>query len=366
MPDVNFFTRPVHEWQRRYEALRASFVERLPSKVVAERFGYSYGYVRLLRHLFTHGKVDFSEPVPEGKTQQRRAISAEYRANLRGWRERRLSAGEIAQLLSEEGVEVSVRTVERVLAEEGFPKLPRRTRLKVGLTVKGAEVPARTERVEVAILEGHTYESACGGVYLFAPFLDKLGFDEIVREARLPGSEAIPAKSYLLSFLALKLLGTERFAHVGDHSFDPGLGLFAGLNVLPKCTAMSSYSYSLGAAHIQRLQQAFIARAAKQGLYDGKIINLDFHSVPHFGEDSVLQKHWVGARGKGMKSALTLFTQDAESRLLLYTNADIKREEADDQVLRFLAFWKGIQRGVQPTLVFDSRFTAYSQVLRAK
>ncbi|MBM3269150.1 MAG: transposase, partial [Candidatus Sericytochromatia bacterium] len=43
-------------------------------------------------------------------------------------------------------------------------------------------------------------------------------------------------------------------------------------------------------------------------------------------------------------------------------NADIKREEADDQVLRFLAFWKGIQRGVQPTLVFDSRFTAYSQL----
>ena len=25
-----------------------------------------------------------------------------------------------------------------------------------------------------------------------------------------------------------------------DHAFDPGLGLFTGLNVLPKCTAMST------------------------------------------------------------------------------------------------------------------------------
>ena len=50
------------------------------------------------------------------------------------WRRARLSAGEIAQVLSDENVESSVRTVERVLAEEGFPRLPRRTRLRIGLT----------------------------------------------------------------------------------------------------------------------------------------------------------------------------------------------------------------------------------------
>jgi len=45
MRDKNYFLRPVHEWQRRYEALRASFVERLPAKVVAERFDYSPSYI---------------------------------------------------------------------------------------------------------------------------------------------------------------------------------------------------------------------------------------------------------------------------------------------------------------------------------
>jgi len=130
MPDAKFFTSPLSEWQRRYETLRASFVERLPATIVAKRFGYSPEYVRLLRHLFVHGKIDFSEPVPEGKAA-RRGVTANVRQKIRAWREQRVSAGEIAELLSEEGIEISVRTVERVLAEEGFTKLPRRIRLKL-------------------------------------------------------------------------------------------------------------------------------------------------------------------------------------------------------------------------------------------
>ena len=113
--------------------------------------------------------------------------------------------------------------------------------------------------------------------------------------------------SCLLSLLALKLLGTERYAHVGDHAFDPGLGLFAGLNVLPKCTALSTYAYSLDEDHIHRLQSAFVQRVAQLGLYGGPVVNLDFHTVPHFGDKSVLEKHWAGARNKTMKGALTLW-----------------------------------------------------------
>lgn len=358
MKDDTFFTHPKPDWQRRYEALRACFVDRLPAKIVADRFGYKPGYVRLLKHQFRHGKIDLSEPVPEGKAARRR-VTGEVRKKIRGWREKRLSAGEITELLSEDGVEISVRTVERVLAEEGFPKLPRRTRIKAGLTVKGAEVPERSESISIGDMDGRRFDCAGAGVFLFAPFLAQFDIDKIVSAAGLPGSKVIPAKSYLLSFLGLKLLGTERYAHVGDHSFDPGLGLFTGLNVLPKCTAMSTYSYSLDEAHLLRLQQAFVKQASRLGLYDGSIINLDFHSAPHYGDESVLEKHWAGARGKVMKAALCLFAQDADSKLMLYTASDIRRDEADDQVLAFLSFWKGVQRGVKPTLVFDSRFTNY-------
>ena len=361
MRDANFFLHPRHEWQRRYEAIRASFVDHLPAKVVADKFGYSPGYIHLLRHQFIHEKIDFAEPVPEGKAARRR-VDSKLRKKICNWREHRLSAGEITQLLSEEGIEISVRTVERVLAEEGFPKLPRRSRLKLGLTVKGAEVPAVSRAITLGELEGRKFDCDGAGVFLFAPFIEKLGIKKIVRAAGLPGSKVIPATSYFLSFLALKLMGTERYAHIGDHAFDPGLGLFAGLNAIPKCTALSTYSYGLDSVHLLELQKAFVKQASKLGLYDNKVINLDFHTVPHFGDESVLEEHWAGARSKRMKGALTLFAQDATSKLILYTAADIKRDEADDQVLHFLSFWRKIHRGMKPTFVFDSKFTTYAKL----
>lgn len=361
MRDASFFTHPLTDWQRRYEAMRASFVDRLPAQIVAERFGFSAAYVRLMRHQFRHEKFDFSEPPAEGGKHRHR-VSADARRKIISWRQQQLSAGQISELLSDEGLDISVRTVERVLAEEGFSKLPRRTRLKIGLTVKGAQVPERSESATLAQFEGKSLETTGAGAFLFLPFIAQMRLDETVKSAGLPESKSIPALSYLLSFLALKLLGTERYAHVGEHAFDPALGLFAGLNVLPKCTALSTYSYSLDEAHILRLQKAFVSRASRMGLYDGSIINLDFHTVPHYGDESVLEEHWAGARGKVMKGALTVFAQDSESKLILYTAADVQREEADDQVLEFLSFWKSIRRGVKPTLIFDSKFTTYGNL----
>ena len=359
MADEKFFLKPVHDWQRRYEALRASYVDRLPAKTVADRFGYSPAYINLLRHQFAHNKIDFSEPVPEGKVNRRRVDMA-TRQKICSWREHRLSSGEITQLLSEEGIDISVRTVERVLAEEGYPRLPRRSRLKMGLTVQGARVPKVSQIIAVGTTKKMDCDSA--GVFLFVPFIERLNLLKVVQDAGLPGSKMIPAINYFLSFLSLKLIGTERFAHMNDHSFDSGLGLFAGLNVLPKCTAMSTYSYSLDAIHLLKLQKAFVRQANRIGLYDKSIINLDFHTIPHFGDESVLQEHWAGARNKRMKGALTLIGQDADSKLILYTAADIQRSEADDQVLEFLSFWKNSHGGVEPMLIFDSKFTTYANL----
>jgi hypothetical protein len=363
MKDATFFTRPIANWQRRYEALRASFVERLPDALIAERFGFTVGYLRLIRHQFRHGKADFSEPPAEGG-KSRRKVCAETRRKIVSCRRQNLSAGDIAQLLSEEMIDLSVRTIERVLAEEGFPKLPRRTQLKIDRTIKGAALPERSEPVRLAMLDGQRLESAGAGVFLFAPFVAQLRLDEVVRAARLPESKSISALNYFLSFLALKLLGAERYAHVGEHAFDPGLGLFAGLNALPKCTALSTYSYSLDSAHLVRLQEEFVRQVLRLGLCDGSIVNLDFHTIPHFGDESVLETHWAGARGKRMKGALTLFAQDAQSKLILYSAADIQRDEADDQVLSFLSYWTRIprEREAQSTFIFDSKLTTYENL----
>ena len=361
MNDATYFTHPTAIWQRRYEALRAALVDRLSDKLVAERFGYSPGYVAQLRFNFQHGKIDFSEPSTEGKTV-RRKVTKDIRDMIILCRQKELSAGEIAELLLQKGIELSIRTVERVLAEEGFTKLPRRTQLRIGRTVKGAEVPEKSMPVSVALLEGERYESDSAGVFLFAPFLAQLGIDDVIRKAKLPESRSISATNYFLSILALKLLGTERYAHVSDHSFDPGLGLFAGLNVLPKCTALSTYSYSLDQEHISRLQQAFVSNAYRLGIYDKRVINLDFHTVPHFGDKSVLEEHWAGARSRRMKGALTMFAQDSETKLIVYTASDIQAQEADDQILEFLPYWKKIIKQMNSTFIFDSKFTTYKNL----
>ena len=361
MRDADFFTKPVDKWQRKYEALRASFVERLPDHIVAERFGLSVGYLRVLRHQFRHEKIDFSEAVAEG-SRPRRRIDAATRQKIVAWRQRELSAGDISQLLHQEAIDISVRTIERILAEEGFKKLPRRTQLKIGRTIGGAEAPEAAAPVAIERLEGQRFESAGAGVFLFAPFIAQLNLDAVIKEAKLPESKSLSATNYLFSILALKLLGTERYAHVDGHVFDPGPGLFAGLNVLPKCTALSTYSYSLDADHLLRLQDAFIRQVMRLALCSGSIINLDFHTIPHFGDESVLQEHWAGARGKRMKGALTLLAQDADSRLILFSAADIQRSEADDQILAFLSFWRGIKKPMDSTFIFDSKLTTYENL----
>ena len=46
MRDASFFINPIHDWQRRYEALRAIIVDRLPNQIVANKYGYTQGYIR--------------------------------------------------------------------------------------------------------------------------------------------------------------------------------------------------------------------------------------------------------------------------------------------------------------------------------
>jgi len=147
--DAKFFMYPKEPWQRRYEALRASLLEEQPAKVVAERFGFSTSYVYLLRHQFRRGIITFGQPPPAGKTVRRR-LTEQVREKIRQARQRGLSASDIAQWLAAvQGVELSVRTVERVLREEGFAKLARRTKLKIGLTRQGALVPEKARRLEL-------------------------------------------------------------------------------------------------------------------------------------------------------------------------------------------------------------------------
>ena len=134
MDPARFFRHPNSDGQRHYEALRASFLERLSAAAVAQRFNLSPGNVRVLRHRFKKGLISFSFR-PADLPGARRGTPADVRAKVVELRRQRdLYAGQIAEILDEEGFDLNVRTVERILREAGFPKLPRRTRLLIGQT----------------------------------------------------------------------------------------------------------------------------------------------------------------------------------------------------------------------------------------
>ena len=333
--DASYFTRPKDPGQRLYEALRASFVDRLPARIVAERFGYSRGYVHVLRHRFKRGLIKLPFGEDAGRPGRPPKLSAELREKIVTLRRSgRLSAGQIAELVEDQdGVDVSVRTVERVLCAAGLPPLPKRTQLEIGITRDNTLVPDVARRRQWRDLEGQTLGTTAAGVFLFLPFLEKLGIEEIVKKARLPRTKEIPALQSILSLLALKLLGRERLSHVDDLNFDPALGLFAGLNILPKCTAISTYSYMLDPSHLDRLRDGLYRQGHKCRLYGEDAVNLDFHTIPHYGEEAVLEKSWAGARNKTVKGALTVLAQDSRSRLVIYSDADIRKSEAEDQVI---------------------------------
>jgi len=356
-----YFAHPKSPGQKQYEALRSFYVDNLPARVVADRFGYTVPSFNALKQKFKSGKLSFKfteKPGPQGSRLPKEIQQRIFEIR----RVYALSSYRIAEILAIEGVKVNPRTINRLLQKAGFPPVPRRAKLSIGETVYGAKVPHEAQVLATESLEGKTVECAVGGIFLFAPLIERLGLPKIVDHTSLPGSKQIPPLQYFLSFLALKLIGKERLSQINDLNFDQGMGLFAGLNVLPKCTAISDYSYRLDSNVLDRLLQSFVRQMNHHHAYHSDTINLDFHTIPHYGDESVLQTHWVPTKGKRMKGALTLFAQDCESTVFHYAQADILRSEASEQIISFAKFWKKVHGKLTSTLVFDSKLTSYEHL----
>ena len=153
------------------------------------------------------------------------------------------------------------------------------------------------------------------GIFLFLPLLARLQFDQLIRNASYPGSRMVPAISALLSLLALKLLDKERRSHVDDFNFDEALGLFAGLNILPKKSFLTDYSYRTQRSDQQQLLSGWIKNLSPVLFPKAKAFSLDFHPIPYRGEPSGLDQHYLPRRGKAGPSVLSFFAQEQESRV---------------------------------------------------
>ena len=342
-----------------YEALRAYFVEERPSRVVAEAFGYTPGSFRVLCHQFRRAKdwEFFVAPRPGPREQPKKSAARELIISLR---KQNHSVYEISEALEAKGQQLSSTAVREVLREEGFARLPRR------LDEERPQSPRPTIEaiadVKSFSLSPRSFTTACGGLFLFIPDLVRLRVGELADEAKLPGSKMIPAAHALRAALALKLWSVERKSHVMALAADQGLAFFSGLNATPKRSYLSEHSSRVAHAKTMKLVAAWHEHVAGDSLFKGNSFNLDFHSVPYYGEDPILERHYVSARSRRQPSVLVFVAQDAESRAFCYTNADLRKGEENDEILRFVSFWKHTHGALPPHLVFDSKLTTYANL----
>ena len=230
--------------------------------------------------------------------------------------------------------------------------------------------PARPETPEVSdcrhlrLVAGRRLRTRVAGVFLFVPLLARLRFDELVRQAGYPGSRMVSAVSALLSLLALKLLDKERRSHISDFNFAEALGLFAGLNVLPKKSYATDYSYRTHRGQQQRLLAGWVRGLAPLLFPQGQTFSLDFHPIPYRGDPAGLDTHYVATRGKACPSVLSFFAQEHDSRVLCYANAALSRSTQAGEVMRFVEFWKEVSGQDPAWLYFDSKVAPYAELDR--
>jgi transposase len=346
--------------QRRYEALRAYLYQGLPLRQAAEATGYTReALASLVRDLRAGKLAVFAPPGKPGRKNAPKKDAA--RGRVIELRRAGLSVYEISTRLIQEGTPLGRSAVSDILREEGFGRLlrgpgpeasaspatsGRDTQLPAAAVIDFAAFPARA----------HT---TMAGLLLAVPDLVALDLPALAAAAGYPGTRVIPAASWLLSLLALKLTATRRVSHVDDLLADPAPALLAGLSILPKKTALTDYSYRLSHDH----QLRFLAALDKQMIATGlaaaseAIFDLDFHAVMHWGDDPALEKHYVPARSQRTRSVLTFFAQDTGTHNLVYANADLTKATQHREALAFCDHWKQVSGADPKMLIMDQKVT---------
>jgi hypothetical protein len=347
-----FFTSPADVTQRRYEALRAYFVERATAPAIAERFGYAASTVVAMVRDFRADPASFfvtHRPGPRAAPAKEAARAEVLRLRAEG-----RSILEITDVLAHSSTPLNRTGVWEICRDEGFERLPTRPPSQ-------RRPPLRDHQPRTRVIvwpdQPIIDETAYAGLLLLVPALVELDLPGAVAAAGMPGTREVPALCSVLSLLALKMIGQRRASHVDDVAVDAGLATFAGLQSLPKATALGTYSYRLSRTHGQKLLAALGASATRTGQIQGRNFDLDFHAIMHYGDDVALETHYVPRRSQRTESVLTFFAQDGDTHNLIYANATCSKASQAGEALAFARHWRDITGAYPELLVFDSKVT---------
>jgi transposase len=361
-PGHERFTEPTLAAQRRYEALRAYFVEERSAGEIAQRFGYSKASVQTLISQYRRADLAglFAQSRPGPKRQPKKDAARERVIELR---RQRHGLEEIVAELERAGTPLSRTAVWEILGEAGLSRMP-----KPAGAPKPAPAPQRLTAAKVHVLEAAEWpsqgsiQSAHAGLFLLVPELVALDLPGLIDAAGWPSTSQLSAIHSVLSLLALKLSGRRRRSHVTNIVHDSALGLFAGLNVLPKTWHLTTYSYRTERAQQLAFFTALQPRLRDAGLVGESGLNLDFHTIMSYGEDTILDKHYVPRRSQRTRSVLTFLAQDGQQRTIIYANAELTARQQSGEVISFCRFYEQTHGRLPKLLVFDQKLTTQAHL----
>jgi transposase len=356
------FTQPTVATHRRYEALRAYYVEELSAAEIATRFGYTKASVQTLISQYRQADVGelFQSSRPGPKRQPKKDAARERAIELRRTRH---GIEEIVAELERAGTPLSRTAVWEILREEGLSRMP---------TLRPAQpepAPERLAAEKVRVLAAQDWptegsiQTQHAGLFLLIGELVALDLPGLVKDAGWPSTSQLAAIRSVLALLALKLSGRRRRSHVRSVVHDPALGLFAGLNVLPKTWHLTTYSYRTSRSQQIAFFKALQPRLRQAGLIGEQGLNLDFHAIMSYGEqETVLEKHYVPRRSQRTRSVLTFIAQDGQEHTIIYANAELTSRQQPGEVIAFCRFYERTHGELPKLLVFDQKLTTYQHL----
>jgi hypothetical protein len=133
------------------------------------------------------------------------------------------------------------------------------------------------------------------------------------------------------------------------------------LPVLPKAAWFTSYSDRVTG----EMNHEFLARLHRLWTSNGLLndtTNLDFTTIPYWGNADHLENNWSGKRTKALQSMLAVLAHDPDSGIIDYGNANVLHNNESAVVLEYLDFYTLNNKQNLKYLIFDSKFTNYQNL----
>lgn len=364
MQPTDFFLTPSSIAQKQYEALRMYYIENKSALIVAAKFGYTHrGFTTIAGEFVKKLKTGKSKELFFFEKSKGRKITKgveQAKDVIIDLRKKNYSVEDIKVVLDSKKMSISEKTIYNTIAKEGFSKLPRRTRQEK----KQKEIPQIPAEKSITLsFDNEEFKSSSAGILCLLPYVKKYGLDKVIAQSDYPQTTTINRLSSILSFVALKASNVRRYSADNLWCMDRGQGLFAGLNVLPKAAWFTSYSHRVTTDMNLSFLKALHKTWMDNGLLDDTI-NLDFTTIPYWGDSAHLENNWSGKRGKALASILAVLAHDPDSGIIDYGDANVMHKNESAVVLEFLDFYKAGTRNDQllKYLIFDSKFTNYQNL----